>query len=165
MDLWLVTAALASACTVSVQHSRTARSRRKTEIEALGLLLYEGPLTRLYRVTSGTSISYLNRRATCLVVVRWRGVERPRRRRRLLCGFSRKPWSSASTLIKARIIALLFVEANTVLHRYSNNASISVVKLNRFITIDSDLGGSSNNTSDSLRILNRASSAKYCSIS
>ena len=160
-----MTAALASACTVSVQHSPPSQSRLKKEIEALGLLLYGGPLTRLYRVNSGTGIPYLDRRATRLVVVRWLGVERPRRRRRLLCGFSRKPWSSASTLIKARIIALLFVEANTVSHRYSNNASISVVKLNRFITRDSELGGSSNNTSDSLRILNRASSAKYCSIS
>ena len=47
MDLWLVTAALASACTVSVQHSRTSQSQLKTEIEALGLLLYGGPLTRI----------------------------------------------------------------------------------------------------------------------
>ena len=44
MDFWPVTAALASACTVSAQHSRTAQSRRKTEIEALGLLLYGDPL-------------------------------------------------------------------------------------------------------------------------
>ena len=45
MDLWIATAALASACTVSVQYSRTAQSRLKTEIEPLGLLLYGGPLT------------------------------------------------------------------------------------------------------------------------
>src|ERR1035441_840297 len=130
------------------------------DIGALGLLLNERPLTRLYAYE--VVLVYCFALTTDSLE---RARERARTRRLLGRLLRRMPWSSASTLISARIIALLFDEARILTHRSSSNELVSVVKLNLFTTIEFEPGGFSNKTSESLRVLNRRSSARYCSIS